>query len=88
MSWWFVLLILPDICLMVALVPWMLLQVLEWVLCKDAKALPEQEQRLQQLDEAGIESSLAWPALPRSGRYQDLDRQAQENLAAPRASLS
>lgn len=88
MSWWPVVLVLAAVVYaMVTFAPWVALRFFEWRLRRSSEALLDQEPWFQKLAEAEHEQTLAWPAKPRPGRYQDSDRQAQESLAALGASL-
>ncbi len=87
MSWWLVLLLLLFLYLLAALVPWVALQILEWLLRRSNAALSAEGTELQRLVAAEHEQSLAWPTAPRPGRYQEPDRQAQEALMVLRHTL-
>jgi len=78
--WLRVLVLALDIYLLASVAPWLLLAIVEWRLQRSADAPAESDRRLSRLQAAAHEEAAAWPDTPRPGRYEDLDRRAQEQL--------
>lgn len=81
MNWWYIPVVVLNLYLLAALGPWLVLQLLHWVLQRSGPFLQNETQRLQGLmDSAGMQESI-WPQVPRPGRYQQPDQVAREHLA-------
>ena len=82
MKWWHILVILLDSYLLLSLGPWIVLQMLDWLMGRSGRPLAEEGERLRELSEMEQEQRQSWPQKPRPGRYEEPDRLALESLAA------
>jgi hypothetical protein len=87
-KWWYIPVILLDAYLILSLVPWIALQVLEWLLRRPGRALDIGGPRLHALTEAERAQAALWPSEPRPGRYQGADMAARDALTTLRAALA
>lgn len=81
MIWLRVVVLALDIYLLASVAPWLALLILEWRLQHTADSPAECDRRLHILRAEARDEDAAWPDAPRPGRYEELDRHAQEGLA-------
>jgi len=81
---WRALVLLIDLYLIISVGPWVALRAIyAWIL-RGGDWPSEEEKRLARLIEGERAQSGLWPLKPRPGRYEEIDRQGQESLAALR----
>ena len=77
-----------DIYLLASVAPWLLLVILEWRLQHAADSPSECDRRLHLLRAEARDEEAVWPDAQRPGRYEELDRRAQEGLTRLRDILA
>lgn len=81
------LVLLIDLYLILALGPWVALKAIyAWIL-RGGDWPHEEEHRLTRLMEGERAQSGLWPAQPRAGRYEEIDRRGYQNLTALREAI-
>ena len=88
MRWWHVVVILLDTYLLLGLGPWIVLQMLEWLMTRSGGPLVREGERLRELAEMEQEQTQSWPQKPRPGRYEEPDRIALECLGSLRSLIA
>lgn len=81
MEWWHGLVALADVYLLVSLGPWIALLVLQWLTERATRPRAARHEALQRLSADKVDHQQTWPALPRPGRYGEVDRAAARSLA-------
>ena len=88
MRWWHVVVILLDTYLLLGLGPWIVLQMLEWLMTRSGGPLVREGERLRELAEMEQEQAQSWPQKPRPGRYEEPDQTALECLGSLRSLIA
>jgi len=80
MKWWYLPVALLDIYLLLSVGPWIVLQIIQWVMSQPGRSVSEGGARLNTLVGARGVHTAWWPRAPRLGRYHDPDGLALASL--------
>jgi hypothetical protein len=81
MNWWYLPVILLDVYLLLSVGPWIVLQIIQWVMGQPGRSVSDGGARLSTLVEARGAHTAWWPRAPRLGRYYDPDALALASLS-------
>lgn len=88
MSWWQWVIVALAAYLLISMTPWIVLQIVIWRIRRRLPFMAEEARQLERLMQVESEHAERWPQRPRPGRYQEVDRQALEQLLRMRVIIS
>jgi hypothetical protein len=88
MDWWAYLLLALGVYVLAAGIPWLAYAVVRWLTARGGPYLEAEGDSQRQLQAALRQQRANWPAVPRLGRYRELDQKALDRLADLATSIS